>query len=116
LNTFLAASTGVRDPIQARALVLTDGTTRVALVAVDAIGTTAEIVSAVSARLRALGSSLRGEDVMIFASHTHSGPGALTELPFWAVLAVDWKKARVFDAMADGVARTILDAEGRLAP
>ncbi len=66
-----AASRGTHDPITATALVLDDGRTRVGLVAVDAAAIDPRITRR-AARLARFPES----NLLIAASHTHSGPGA----------------------------------------
>ena len=73
---------GVRDPIRAGVLILDDGETKAAIVTMDTIGAWDEMV--VLARQRI--SSETGvpiSNIMMAASHNHSGPG-FTENPKWA--------------------------------
>ncbi len=63
----------IHDPITARALVLDDGSTRVALVGTDLVGIPEQLV----AETRALITDQTGippEATMIWATHTHAGP------------------------------------------
>ena len=65
--------TGLHDPLYASAMVIENDSTRVALVALDLISTTRELVDAV--RQRVLDQTgLPSDAVMISASHTHTGP------------------------------------------
>lgn len=67
------AATGVHDPLYAKAMVLSDGQTRVALVSLDVISTSRFFVE--EARRRIAGQShLPGQQVMISATHAHTGP------------------------------------------
>jgi hypothetical protein len=113
---FLKPSTGIRDPIYARALYVSDGTTPVMIVALDAIATTNEIVMAAWAKARALGSTIDLQNLMVCASHTHSGPGCVTNLMLWELLAVDLYNDKIFQDYTDGVARAILEAEQNAVP
>ncbi len=72
-------STGVHDPIEARALVLREGGASVAIVALDLVGVSRSLVDLVRERVSDLGLG----DVVILATHTHAGPGALSEVPLW---------------------------------
>ncbi|MBU7004150.1 MAG: neutral/alkaline non-lysosomal ceramidase N-terminal domain-containing protein, partial [Theionarchaea archaeon] len=65
-------STGVHDELYARALVLDNGTTRAALVSCDLIGVLGETTDAV--RERGINAGIPGENIMVCAYHTHSGP------------------------------------------
>jgi len=71
-----SGSTGVHDDLHARALVLDDGATRVALVSCDLIG----IDRRLAARVRELASNATGipaANMLIAATHTHAGPAGL---------------------------------------
>lgn len=107
-------SEGTHDPVTARALVLDDGEDRVAILAIDAIGVTDEIKSAVLAALpRELGLSER--NVLVAATHTHSGPGALSDglLETIACGAFDPDQ---FERTSAAMARALALAASRLAP
>jgi hypothetical protein len=105
-----APSTGVHDPITAKALVLDDGAGPVAIVATDLIGTSAEI------RRRVLEKTgLPSERLLLCASHTHSGPGAFDQGPF-ATLVLGEYDPKVFNRLADGIAEAVIVARQRLAP
>jgi hypothetical protein len=105
-----AASTGVADPIMARALVLDDGGGPVALVATDLIGTSPAIRQRVLEK-----TGLPSERLLLCASHTHSGPGAFAEGAF-AALVLGKHDPRVFEQLADGIAAAVTRARERLAP
>lgn len=66
-------STGIHDELQARALVLDDGQTAIALCSLELLwirtGELRQIRAAVASRC-----PIRGENIFIFATHTHSGP------------------------------------------
>jgi neutral ceramidase len=65
-------ATGVLDPLRAKALVLREGKTSVALVACDLIGMSAPLVARVRARVKAL-SKAPPAHVWVHCSHTHTG-------------------------------------------
>ncbi len=66
-------ATGVHDPLFARALVLRSGKTTVALCAVDLIGFLQPDV----AKVRKLVKGVPADNVIISATHTHSGPDTI---------------------------------------
>ncbi|MFO0671280.1 MAG: neutral/alkaline non-lysosomal ceramidase N-terminal domain-containing protein [Polyangiaceae bacterium] len=109
-------SEGVRDPIQAKALVMESGGQRVAFVSVDTVAILGDSVERIVAAARAKGSSLDRDHVFVFAAHTHSGPGALTDLGFWVQAATDDLVDSVRSAFVDKVASAIIGAEAALAP
>ena len=61
------------DPLHARALVLDDGTTALALVVVDNLGAGPEVLNEVKTRAAAQ-TGLKPENLLISSTHTHSGP------------------------------------------
>lgn len=105
-----ARSTGVHDPITARALVLDDGDTRVAVLTTDLVGTHPAM-----ARQAAEAAGLPREQLLASASHTHSGPGAYWKGPF-ATLVLGGYDQKVFDHLADGMARALKEAISSLQP
>src|SRR5258706_150392 len=64
---------GVHDDLWARALVLDDGTTRMAVVALDLIGVSNLRVE----KMRAGITSVPAENILIACTHVHSGPDTL---------------------------------------
>ncbi|HTY94015.1 MAG TPA: neutral/alkaline non-lysosomal ceramidase N-terminal domain-containing protein [Steroidobacteraceae bacterium] len=88
---------GVLDPIYVRSVVLDNGRTRAALVAIDAGAMPAELYKKVSARAAA---ELRipASQLLMSASHTHS-------VPF-----------RLDDAVEETILRSLREAVGRLQP
>jgi hypothetical protein len=105
-----APSTGVHDPIMAKALVLDDGAGPVAIVTTDLIGTSAEIRKRVLEK-----TGLPPERLLLCASHTHSGPGAFGHGAF-ATLVLGEYDPKVFNRLADGIAEAVTAARQRLAP
>src|SRR6266542_111998 len=69
----------VHDPLYARAMVLDDGATTVALVACDLAVLANDTVAAIRS-LVAAQSDLRPENVMVTATHTHTGPAMIEGL------------------------------------
>ena len=64
----------IRDPLRAGVLVLDDGETKAAIVTLDTIGTWDEMVLLARERIEKL-TSIPAENIMVTASHNHSGPG-----------------------------------------
>jgi hypothetical protein len=73
-------STGVRDPLLAKALVLRQGDCRAAMVFCDLVGLTRDVTDRTRKAVQKLG--IPPENVLIAATHSHTGPlyaGALRE-------------------------------------
>jgi hypothetical protein len=116
MDHFLMPSTGVRDPINARALFVSDGRSKILIVTLDAIASTNEVAMAAWQKAQARGSSVPFESFMMCASHSHSGPGTLSNLWFWELTAADLFQQSVFDGFTDGIAQAIVEAERNAAP
>lgn len=65
-------STGIHDHLNARILLLDDGTTRGGMVSCDLIGVLPDTTASIRDAARKLG--FPGENIMVCAFHTHSGP------------------------------------------
>lgn len=103
-------STGVRDPIEAQALWLEQGPERLALLAIDAIGVERALVRDLSHEVRRRGLPLPEERLVVFASHTHSGPGALSRRLLWSIAAVDGFHAPTYRRLLDQLAGLVVQA------
>ena len=73
---------GLHDPLMARALLLDDGRTKIAIVVCDLIGLTPAAVAGIRHRI-ARKSSIPAVNILISCTHTHSGP---TSMPFRGVM------------------------------
>ena len=74
--------TGVRDPLRAGVLILNDGETKAAIVTMDTIGAWEEMVKLARAGIEKE-TGVPAANIMICASHNHSGPGYTQNLR-WA--------------------------------
>ena len=91
-------STGVHDPIMAKALVLDDGAMRIAIVTTDLVG----IAPEVKPRVAQL-ANFPAEKLLLCASHTHSGPGAFGKGAF-ATIVLGKYDEKVFNSLTEGMA------------
>jgi hypothetical protein len=69
----LTISTGVRDDLYAKAIVMESGGRRVAILSADLISLRPELVAEVRDQIRAR-TGLTADQVIIYATHTHCGP------------------------------------------
>lgn len=90
---------GVRDPLRAGVLILDDGETKAAIVTLDTIGAWEAMVEKARARISEE-SGVPPENIMISASHNHSGPGFVEHLR-WASALIDKLGAAAKEAAAD---------------
>ena len=91
--------TGVRDPLRAGVLILDDGQTKVAIITLDLIGAYEEIVK-LSRQEIEKATGIPAANIMVTASHNHSGPGFKTESE-WGKTLIQKLTAAAKQAAAD---------------
>ena len=94
-------SQGVHDALEAKALVLDNGSKRIAILTADLIGLPRALVQELFARLEKT-CGLAAGDVMVACSHTHSGPntGVLTDMGSASAEYIERLLAGLVDAAA----------------
>ena len=115
-HTYLKPCEGIKDPLYARSLVIDNGSERVCIVTVDACGSDGELVELAHRKAAAQGFSIPIEKVLFCASHTHSGPGAMTNKRLWAYTAADLCVNRVREKFTDKIAESMIGAEQNMVP
>src|SRR3954471_3100543 len=100
-------STGIHDAVRSKAMLLVDGDKKLLFLSVDIAGLTAEMYEDLLARLAPLG--FRREEVFAAATHTHSGPGTLSQKLLWQVLASDRFQPKVYGWVLDGIVQSVKD-------
>src|SRR5690606_9442968 len=91
--------TGVRDPLRAAVLVLDDGETKAAIVTMDTISAWNEMVALVRSSIDdAIG--VPAANIMVAASHNHSGPLFEADSP-WGRMLVEKVTAAAKEAAAN---------------
>jgi neutral ceramidase len=111
---FFAPNTATIDTLTARALVLDNGARRLAIVKVDAIGMSRTLRDAVAAAAGPLG--IPDAHVAVVATHTHSGPGGVSDQPAWEIVASDCYSQAVFDAVKSAAVLALSQAHAALTP
>ncbi|MBI3812529.1 MAG: neutral/alkaline non-lysosomal ceramidase N-terminal domain-containing protein [Nitrospirae bacterium] len=107
-------STGIHDPILARALAVSNGQNTVVLVSLDLLAITDDLFDSVLRKVRA-DVPLPEDHLLITATHTHSGPGNIGKR-FWETLAAGPYNDAVFERTTDGTARAVIEAYRHLRP
>jgi neutral ceramidase len=115
--TISPPSRGYYDAFVTKAIALDDGEDLVVFVKGDLIGMIDEVVVAVAERVQ----ERTGRDVfdglVMSASHTHGGPGALANHAvryFW--MAMDVYQPELFDRLVDDIVDVVVDALSDLVP
>ncbi len=103
---------GVRDPLRAGVLVLDDGETKAAIVTLDTIGAWDEMVKLVRERIQTL-AGIPAANVMVAASHNHSGPAFEAESK-WGRELIDKLGTAALEAAKDLRSVTIGYGEDRI--
>lgn len=111
---FFEPATGTKSPIAARALVLSNGTRKLAIVKLDTIGMSRKLRDAIAAAAQPLG--IPAAYVAVVATHTHSGPGGVAEAPLWQVAAADCYSDAVFQAVKTAAVGALKQAHAALQP
>jgi len=107
-------STGVHDPVFARAIVLREGEDKVAVVGADLLMTTLNIAELVWQEVGGP-TGLSADDILFTTSHTHCSAGGFApgQLAQYSMGAYDPKIERL---IADGISKAILDASASVEP
>jgi len=103
----------VHDPVYAKAVVFESEGKKVALVAIDLVEVSNEIMDAVYARLK--GTEFGRENLFVSATHTHSAPGAVENI-IVADFAFGPYNQKIVDMIADAIVKAIKDANANLKP
>jgi neutral ceramidase len=101
-------SIGVHDPLKAKALVITDGTSKAALVSCDLVGLSAEVVEDIRKQISDC-VEIPPENVTISCTHTHYGPDAYRDTSSDMVMVY---KAN----LKHKIAGAVFEAFGRMRP
>ncbi|MCE5326946.1 MAG: neutral/alkaline non-lysosomal ceramidase N-terminal domain-containing protein [Planctomycetaceae bacterium] len=95
-------STGIADPLHATALCLDDGATAIISVSADVLYVSADLVGHCRRRIAAR-TGVRGENVLISATHTHSAPVTCEVLAWRDDPVVPPPDERYLALLADGI-------------
>ena len=91
--------TGVRDPLRAGVLILDDGETKAAIVTMDTIGAWEDMVKSARQSIEKE-TGVPAANIMVSASHNHSGPGYMENLR-WASELIKKLSAAAREAAAN---------------
>ncbi len=108
---FFKKNAGILDPVYSRALIIKAGEVKVAMVSLDLIIVSQDLYDIVFQKLtdRRIGFHTRNQ-LILSATHTHSGPGAYATRPFWKLATGDIFAPAVMDKLSDGIVESIVAA------
>ncbi len=113
-HIMFAPHTGTRDSIRAKALLIKSGDKKLLFIGIDLVGANLELWQAVVEHLQPRGYDRN--EIFVSATHTHSGPGALSKNIFWAAIALDFFQKKAYDAFMGSIYSAIDQAEANLRP
>jgi neutral ceramidase len=108
---------GIASRQWARAFVIADADgNHVAFVSTEIDFVTQAVQMEVLKRLKAkYGSTYTDQNVVLTATHTHSGPGGFSEYTLWNLTTLGFEQ-KTFDAIVDGIVRAVSAADADLVP
>jgi hypothetical protein len=112
--TYFKPATGQMDVLFAKALVMANDTTKIGIVTVDSVGILSDLVDRIHEKAVSLGATIPRENLVVSASHTHSGPGTQTKLKFWEMAGTDLLFTPLRDAFVNDCAQALVNAEQNL--
>ncbi len=113
-KTLFDEAQGTLDPIMARAVVISNGITKMGIVKVDAIGVTRDTHDDLAAFAATLG--IPEQNFFVCATHTHSGPGAMSKAKLWQLIAADCYHDRTYQDFLRGCQAALAQADAALRP
>lgn len=109
-TSFFKPSEGVHDPIRSKAMVIKNSRVTYAIVSIDAVGITYDVYLDIKKRVKPYGI----DEVILTATHTHNGPGALARKFLWQVIAMDRFRPEIYAYVTEGITNSILNAKENL--
>ena len=112
--TLFEPNQGTTDPIMARALVLANGVRTLAIVKLDTIGSSWKLREDLRPVAAALG--IANEDFALLATHTHSGPGTISEHTAWEIAAADCFADSIYQSVRAAATSALQQAAASVQP
>lgn len=116
-TTWMEPSTGVMDPTWVKALVISDGTETICFATIDGIGADSSLAMMGWEIAQAQGFNVSFDNLMFSASHSHSGPGAISPEFLWSVApATDLMVPSLQRQIATSLAQALVEAQNNMQP
>jgi len=116
-TTFMSPSIGVLDPNYAKALYIDNGITQVCFITMDGIGADGSLFEIAYYIAASMGFKVPKENIMLSASHSHSGPGAVSPEFLWAMApATDLLVPELQRFLATKIATAMVNAQNLAKP
>jgi hypothetical protein len=105
---------GTLDPVRSKAMVIQSSGKKLAFLSLDLVAVSSDFRNRLLERLDRLG--YHTGNLMVSATHTHSGPGGLSRNPFWELTALDTYRKEVESAVLNSAASAVSQAESNAVP
>ena len=118
-QSMLGGAGGMRDRLEARALTLDDGKDRIVLLRLPMVFVTDYLFSGIIERVIEMGGPDLRDNLVLSASHSHSGPGRHWNLlpgNSLSLLGADEFNWEIYDRIATSSAKVVLEAQSDLEP
>lgn len=106
--TYLKPSTGVLDPVRAKAMYVEKHDQRLLFISLDIVAITAWMSKQIKKKLSKHG--LSESEIIISATHTHSGSGTLSKSKIWQPIGSDRFKQEIFDKFLLDIEKAVENA------
>ncbi|XP_065899909.1 neutral ceramidase-like isoform X2 [Dysidea avara] len=114
-TTWMMPSKGHLQPTWVKALVIDTGDEQICFVTLDAIGSDGTLMQLAYDIATSKGFTIPFDNIALFGSHTHSGPGGITPEFLWAVApAMDLLVPELQETLANSIATAMLEAAANL--
>eukprot|EP01116_Phalansterium_solitarium_P024187 TRINITY_DN8784_c0_g1_i1.p1 TRINITY_DN8784_c0_g1~~TRINITY_DN8784_c0_g1_i1.p1 ORF type:complete len:487 (+),score=212.95 TRINITY_DN8784_c0_g1_i1:50-1462(+) len=116
-TTWMTGNKGALNPTWVKGLAIDDGTTQFVFVTIDGIGSAGDLNFMAWSIAGTMGLTLPYENILFSASHSHSGPGAVSSDFLWSVApATDLLVPSAQRALATTMAKAIVQSLAALQP
>lgn len=112
--TYFKPSTGILDPIRAKAMIIKSGEKKHLFLSLDVVAVTARIIKDILTRIAPLNFS--ADEVFVSATHTHCGPGTLSRNRLWQFLATDRFQEKIYSRFLEQIKTVVEAAHSKLMP
>jgi len=112
--THFKPAEGVLDSIHVKAMLLQKGERELLFMSLDVVAVTAWMAGKIEKQL--LAHAIEIDDILISATHTHSGPGTLSKSKLWGAIAADKYQPDILNLLTETCAEVVKRAQQDLKP
>lgn len=98
-------SLGELDPIRVKSMYLQKENKKLLFISLDVIGVSGEMRQDIIQRIKEMG--IPASSIIISGTHTHSGPGGLSNNLFWQIFAMDRFQRKFYEKYMNEITKTI---------